>query len=52
MTPKRSDAIPSRLEGVAGQLGNWMAPEDLHKAIQDRFPNCMKGEILLLFYTN
>jgi phosphoenolpyruvate carboxykinase (GTP) len=31
------------MDGVAGQLGNWMSPDDLPKAIQERFPNCMKG---------
>lgn len=44
VTTKRSDAIPNRMDGVAGQLGNWMSPDDLPKAIQDRFPNCMKGK--------
>jgi phosphoenolpyruvate carboxykinase (GTP) len=48
VTTKRSDAIPNRMDGVAGQLGNWMSPEDLPKAIQDRFPNCMKGLKLII----
>lgn len=43
VTPKKNDAIPDRMNGVTGQLGNWMSPDDLHKAIHDRFPNCMKG---------
>lgn len=46
VTTKRSDAIPNRMDGVAGQLGNWMSPDDLPKAIQDRFPNCMKGRTM------
>ena len=49
VTPKRSDAIPNRMEGVNGQLGNWMSPDDLHKAIQDRFPNCKKGTVCFFF---
>lgn len=48
VTSKRSDAIPSRKEGVAGTLGNWMSPDDLHKSIQERFPNCMKGNAVFI----
>ena len=43
VTPTRREAIPNRKDGVSGQLGNWMSPDELHKVIQDRFPSCMKG---------
>lgn len=43
VTPKRNEAVPNTKEGVQGQLGNWMSPENLQSAIQERFPNCMKG---------
>jgi phosphoenolpyruvate carboxykinase (GTP) len=45
-TPQRRDTIPIPKSGIKGQLGNWMAPDDLHKALQDRFPGCMKGRTM------
>ena len=42
-TPEKLETIPPAAEGVKGTLGNWMAPEDLDKKIQELFPGCMKG---------
>lgn len=46
VTERREDAVPSCKEGVTGQLGNWMSPEKLQVAIQERFPGCMKGRTM------
>lgn len=43
VTPERREAVPTCKEGVKGQLGNWMSPDDLQQTINDRFPKCMKG---------
>lgn len=42
-TERREDTIPTPKEGVKGTLGNWMSPADLQKALDERFPGCMKG---------
>lgn len=46
VTPNRRETVPTCQEGVKGQLGNWMSPDDLHNTINDRFPNCMKGRTM------
>lgn len=43
-TDRREDTIPTPAEGVKGTLGNWISPQDMDKAIMERFPNCMKGK--------
>lgn len=43
-TPTKIDSIPETPEGVKGQLGYWMSPEDLDKRVQKLFPGCMQGE--------
>lgn len=45
-TPKKSDTIPTPRDGVKGTLGNWMSPEDMDKAIDERFPGCMRGRTM------
>lgn len=45
-TPNRQDTIPTPKAGVKGTLGNWMSPDELQKAIGDRFPGCMKGRTM------
>lgn len=45
-TERREDTIPTPKEGVKGTLGNWMSPSDLQKALDDRFPGCMKGRTM------
>lgn len=42
-TDRREDTIPTPADGVKGTLGNWMSPQDMDKAIMERFPSCMKG---------
>lgn len=43
VTDKQRDTVPIPLEGVKGQLGNWMSPYEFERAKNDRFPGCMKG---------
>lgn len=45
-TEKREDTVPTPREGVAGKLGNWIAPSDYDAAIKARFPGCMKGRTM------
>ncbi|XP_038050392.1 phosphoenolpyruvate carboxykinase, cytosolic [GTP]-like [Patiria miniata] len=45
-TPKKRDTIPTPKEGVEGKVGRWMSPEDLQKALGERFPGCMKGRTM------
>lgn len=52
VTPTRHESVPNCKEGVTGQLGNWMSPEDLHKTIQERFPSCMKGRTMYVIPFN
>ena len=42
-TPNKLETIPQPADGVKGQLGYWMSPEDLDKRIKELFPGCMKG---------
>ncbi|XP_068228855.1 phosphoenolpyruvate carboxykinase, cytosolic [GTP]-like isoform X1 [Palaemon carinicauda] len=46
VTKERRDTIPTPKEGVKGLLGNWMSPDDLQKAVQERFPGCMAGRTM------
>ncbi|KAK7074564.1 Protein kinase C-like 1 [Halocaridina rubra] len=46
VTKDRQETIPTSKEGVKGLLGNWMSPEDLKTAIQERFPGCMAGRTM------
>lgn len=45
-TPQKEQAVPNTKEGTPGALGNWISPEDMRRAIMERFPNCMKGRTL------
>uniref|UniRef100_A0A1B0C920 Phosphoenolpyruvate carboxykinase [GTP] n=1 Tax=Lutzomyia longipalpis TaxID=7200 RepID=A0A1B0C920_LUTLO len=45
-TETREESIPTPKAGVAGSLGNWIAPSDYDKAIKERFPGCMKGRTM------
>ena len=42
-TPNKLDTVPQPSDGVQGQLGYWMSPDDLNKKIQELYPGCMKG---------
>lgn len=44
-TDDERDTIPARKEGVVGQLGHWMSPDDMDNELNMRFPGCMKGII-------
>jgi phosphoenolpyruvate carboxykinase (GTP) len=43
-TPNKLDTIPEPANGVQGQLGYWMSPEELSKKINELYPGCMKGQ--------
>lgn len=47
-TKNKRDTIPIPSEGVKGTLGNWMSPEDLQAALNERFPGCMKGRTMFV----
>ncbi|KAK9511258.1 hypothetical protein O3M35_005848 [Rhynocoris fuscipes] len=47
ITENKRDAIPEPKAGIkSGALGNWLSPQDMEKAIADRFPGCMQGRIM------
>jgi hypothetical protein len=41
-TDDKKDTVPAG-SAAKNTLGNWISPEDLNKAVQERFPGCMKG---------
>uniref|UniRef100_A0A7R9ISX7 Phosphoenolpyruvate carboxykinase [GTP] n=1 Tax=Timema tahoe TaxID=61484 RepID=A0A7R9ISX7_9NEOP len=45
-TPDKRETIPKTRDGVKGCLGNWIAPVEMDKAIQQRFPGCMIGRTM------
>ncbi|XP_055644052.1 phosphoenolpyruvate carboxykinase [GTP]-like [Toxorhynchites rutilus septentrionalis] len=45
-TKHPEQAIPIPKDGVKGTLGNWISPEDYERAVQSRFPGCMKGRTM------
>ncbi|XP_033626346.1 phosphoenolpyruvate carboxykinase, cytosolic [GTP]-like isoform X2 [Asterias rubens] len=47
-TPTMRETVPIPREGVKGTVGKWMSPEDLEKALGERFPGCMKGRTMFV----
>ncbi|CAK9809771.1 Phosphoenolpyruvate carboxykinase [GTP] [Anthophora plagiata] len=45
-TDSKHDTIPTPRYGVTGELGNWISPADMDKAILERFPGCMKDRTM------
>lgn len=45
-TERKSDTVPTTRKDVTGELGNWISPADMDKAILERFPGCMKGRTM------
>ncbi|XP_074101659.1 phosphoenolpyruvate carboxykinase [GTP] [Cotesia typhae] len=45
-TETKNETIPTPREGVTGTLGNWVSPNDMDDAVNQRFPNCMKGRTM------
>ena len=41
---KKIETIPEPAEGVTGQLGYWISPEELDAKIHTLFPGAMKGD--------
>ena len=49
-TDNQRDTIPQPGDGVTGTLGHWMSPTDMENNYQERFPGCMKGELLKMCF--
>ena len=47
-TERQRETVPIPQDGVKGQLGIWMSPQELTKQFSQRFPGCMKGEHTVL----
>ncbi|XP_055853798.1 phosphoenolpyruvate carboxykinase [GTP]-like [Episyrphus balteatus] len=45
-TEEKQEAVTTPTEGVKGTLGNWISPDDMEQAVQQRFPGCMKGRTM------
>ncbi|KAL9920928.1 phosphoenolpyruvate carboxykinase [GTP]-like isoform 1-T1 [Glossina fuscipes fuscipes] len=45
-TREKEQAVPVTSHDKPGILGNWISPDDMHKAIKERFPGCMKSRIM------
>lgn len=48
VTKEKGQATPSPLDGIKGQLAQWMSPEDYEIEFQKRFPGSMKGRNIQL----
>ncbi|XP_057194205.1 phosphoenolpyruvate carboxykinase, cytosolic [GTP] [Triplophysa rosa] len=46
VTPEQRDTVPSPRGCGVSQLGRWMSQEEWDKAMNLRFPGCMKGRIM------
>ncbi|KAA0712674.1 Phosphoenolpyruvate carboxykinase, cytosolic [GTP] [Triplophysa tibetana] len=46
VTPEQRDTVPSPRGSGVSQLGRWMSQEEWDKAMNLRFPGCMKGRIM------
>jgi phosphoenolpyruvate carboxykinase (GTP) len=44
-TPNKLETVPEPADGVQGQLGYWMSPENLDKKLSELYPGCMRGII-------
>ncbi|CAG2230675.1 E4.1.1.32 [Mytilus edulis] len=47
-TEHKYDTVPHVREGVKGILGQWTAPPDMEKEMNDRYPGCMKGRTMFV----
>ncbi|XP_075166433.1 phosphoenolpyruvate carboxykinase [GTP]-like isoform X2 [Haematobia irritans] len=47
-TKNKEESIPVTKDATPGALGNWISPEDMKKAIAERFPGCMKGRTMYI----
>ncbi|KAH8277814.1 hypothetical protein KR018_007848, partial [Drosophila ironensis] len=45
-TQSKSVAVPVTEKATPGALGNWISEADLQKAVNERFPGCMKGRTM------
>ncbi|XP_017568351.1 phosphoenolpyruvate carboxykinase, cytosolic [GTP] [Pygocentrus nattereri] len=46
VTQEQCDTVPSPRGGGISQLGRWMSQEEWDKAMNERFPGCMKGRTM------
>ncbi|XP_076627929.1 phosphoenolpyruvate carboxykinase [GTP] [Colletes latitarsis] len=47
-TENKHDTISTPRDGVTGELGNWISPPEMDKAILERFPGCMKNRTMFV----
>ncbi|XP_071888188.1 LOW QUALITY PROTEIN: phosphoenolpyruvate carboxykinase [GTP], mitochondrial-like [Anas platyrhynchos] len=52
VTEWERDAVPPRSQNGTPQLGNWMSPQQLEQALQQRFPGCMEGRTMYIIPFN
>lgn len=45
-TSRKEESVPVTKEATPGALGNWISPDDMKKAIAERFPGSMKGRTM------
>lgn len=43
---KKEDTVPPTRDGLPSKLGNWMAPKDMDKRLEEYFTGCMKGRYM------
>ncbi|XP_018597784.1 phosphoenolpyruvate carboxykinase, cytosolic [GTP] [Scleropages formosus] len=46
VTQEQRDTVPSPRGGASSQLGRWMSQDEFDKAMNLRFPGCMKGRVM------
>jgi phosphoenolpyruvate carboxykinase (GTP) len=47
-TKDRRQTVCTPKHGGKSTIGNWISPEDLDKAIKERFPGCMEGRTMFI----
>lgn len=47
-TKDQREAVCVPKDGSKSTMGNWLSLDDFHKAIQERFPGCMKGRTMII----
>ncbi|XP_059225282.1 phosphoenolpyruvate carboxykinase [GTP] isoform X2 [Stomoxys calcitrans] len=45
-TTRKDESVPITSNATPGALGNWISPEDMKRAIAERFPGSMKGRTM------
>ncbi|XP_039953031.1 phosphoenolpyruvate carboxykinase [GTP]-like [Bactrocera neohumeralis] len=45
-TDRKEQAVPVTPISTVGALGNWISQADMEQAVQERFPQCMRGRTM------